>query len=146
MSDSFIHYIVCYYHVHEDCQDLAVNDCRNCATYIPNQEVPVLYHHWREGGVPPGWKCVMCNKDCGTTECLSSVHCSWCKRPAHSGCSDHIEQECDMGLLRNLALPHHCCSLPEIKLSTDTTSHELRCDLDRQGSKGSEDELDSSML
>ena len=70
-----------------------------------------------------------------------------------------------MGLLKNLALPRHCCSLPEIKLSTDTTSHELRhskssgtaarryeclnrlrcVDVEHRGSKGSEYELDSSM-
>ncbi|XP_062520557.1 diacylglycerol kinase theta-like [Corticium candelabrum] len=134
---------VCYYHVHEECYDLAVNDCRNCATYSSNQdEGYVLNHHWREGGVPPGGKCVMCNKDCGTNEFLSSVHCSWCRRSAHSGCSEHLEQHCDMGVLKRLSLPRYCCSLPRIKLSTGAT-HEVLTTVDKNVSSSTEKNRDS---
>jgi len=30
--------LVCEYYVHIDCQDFAVSDCKECATYIPSQK------------------------------------------------------------------------------------------------------------
>lgn len=44
---------VCEYVVHAECQDFSVPDCKECATYVPDQEarpeLVVQYHHWREG-------------------------------------------------------------------------------------------------
>lgn len=31
-----VHLAVCEYYVHVDCHDLAVSDCKEAATYVPN--------------------------------------------------------------------------------------------------------------
>ena len=32
-------YAVCEYYAHVDCQDFAVSDCKECATYVPPKSV-----------------------------------------------------------------------------------------------------------
>ena len=71
---------VCEYFVHVDCQVLAVNDCCETATYVPNRNLKSLAarHHWREGNLPSNSKCVVCKKTCWTSECLAGIKCEWC--------------------------------------------------------------------
>ncbi|XP_065844000.1 diacylglycerol kinase theta-like isoform X2 [Oscarella lobularis] len=110
-----VHCEVCKYFAHESCRDQAVDNCRKCATFMPSSDDsernPDLLHHWVEGDVAPGEFCVRCFKDCGTSDCLSSVRCSWCGRPAHSGCFKYLDETCDFGALARLIVPPHCVSL-----------------------------------
>ncbi|PAV83429.1 hypothetical protein WR25_08674 [Diploscapter pachys] len=72
---------VCDYFVHVDCQDLAVSDCREAATFVPNyleSSTHIQYHHMREGNLPKDSKCVVCKKSCFSTECLAGMRCEWC--------------------------------------------------------------------
>jgi len=32
------HVLVCEYYAHVDCQDFSVNDCKECATYVPPKD------------------------------------------------------------------------------------------------------------
>lgn len=97
---------VCEYCVHVECQDFSVPDCKECATYVPEQELVritdqntvfflsiqililnfsfskqkevVQTHHWREGNLPANSKCHYCKKTCWSTECLAGMRCEWC--------------------------------------------------------------------
>ncbi|ENN74470.1 hypothetical protein YQE_08916, partial [Dendroctonus ponderosae] len=81
-SDSTIatQFIVKYY-VHVECQEFAVPDCKENATYTPGKELEQVQHthHWREGNLPSGSKCEHCRKTCSNTECLSGYQCEWCR-------------------------------------------------------------------
>lgn len=71
---------VCEYYVHTECQDFAVADCKENATYLPGKRLQFVHHehHWREGNLPGNSKCALCKKTCWTTECLSGYRCEWC--------------------------------------------------------------------
>ncbi|KAG8225525.1 hypothetical protein J437_LFUL006064 [Ladona fulva] len=71
---------LCEYYVHVECQDFAVPDCKENATYLPGKEVSsvVHVHHWREGNLPSGAKCAICKKTCWSGECLAGMRCEWC--------------------------------------------------------------------
>lgn len=71
---------VCEYYVHVECQDFAVADCKENATYVPGKQLIQVHHqhHWREGNLPRDSKCALCKKNCYTTECLSGFRCEWC--------------------------------------------------------------------
>ncbi|VDN84860.1 unnamed protein product [Brugia pahangi] len=71
---------VCEYYVHVDCHDLAVSDCKEAATYVPNldKNKQVQHHHMREGNIPRDSKCVVCRKACWSYECLAGMKCAWC--------------------------------------------------------------------
>lgn len=73
-------FAVCEYFVHGDCQDFAVADCKENATYIPGKDLSLVHHehHWREGNLPSNSKCVMCKKTCWSAECLAGFRCEWC--------------------------------------------------------------------
>lgn len=77
---------VCQYYVHVECQDFAVPDCKENATYTPGKELEevVHTHHWREGNLPSGSKCEHCRKTCSNTECLSGYRCEWCRMTVSS--------------------------------------------------------------
>lgn len=72
--------VVCEYYVHVECQDFAVTDCKENATYVPGKHLAQVHHqhHWREGNLPKDSKCALCKKNCCTTECLSGFRCEWC--------------------------------------------------------------------
>ncbi len=42
------------------------------------------HHHWREGNLPQGSKCIVCRKSCWSTECLAGMRCQWCQRTVNS--------------------------------------------------------------
>ena len=71
---------VCEYFVHVECQDFAVADCKENATYLPGKDLSAVKHthHWREGNLPSSSKCAVCKKSCFTAECLAGFRCEWC--------------------------------------------------------------------
>lgn len=71
---------VCEYFVHTECQDFAVADCKENATYLPGKDLAQVKHthHWREGNLPSSSKCAVCKKTCFSAECLSGFRCEWC--------------------------------------------------------------------
>ncbi|CAG0903996.1 unnamed protein product, partial [Cyprideis torosa] len=71
---------ICGYHIHTDCQDIALPNCKECATYIPERSLEnyAHSHHWREGNLPPNSKCYHCKKSCWSAECLTGLRCQWC--------------------------------------------------------------------
>lgn len=71
---------VCEYFVHVECQDFAVADCKENATYLPGKDLSAVRHthHWREGNLPGSSKCAVCKKSCFTAECLAGFRCEWC--------------------------------------------------------------------
>lgn len=71
---------MCEYFVHLECQDLAVSDCREAATFVPSLDKVShkQYHHMREGNVPRDSKCVVCKKTCYSPECFTGMQCEWC--------------------------------------------------------------------
>lgn len=72
--------VVCEYFVHIECQDFAVADCKENATYLPGKDLAAVRHthHWREGNLPSSSKCAACKKGCCSAECLSGFRCEWC--------------------------------------------------------------------
>ncbi|XP_066297998.1 diacylglycerol kinase theta-like [Branchiostoma lanceolatum] len=114
---------VCEYYVHADCQDFAVSDCRQCAAYQPQRHdlmLAVHTHLWREGNLGATAKCVVCKKNCGTTECLASMRCEWCGVKAHTGCYRSIPAECSFGALQKLMLPPVCVHVPSAAVAAET--------------------------
>lgn len=73
-------FTVCEYFVHTECQDFAVADCTENATYLPGKDLAQVKHthHWREGNLPSSSKCAVCKKNCFSAECLSGFRCEWC--------------------------------------------------------------------
>lgn len=98
---------MCEYCVHTECHDFGVPDCKECATYVPDQELVSLTgdqvylsfflgflsdvyaftpsqkevvqtHHMREGNLPANSKCLACRKSCWSAECLAGLRCEWC--------------------------------------------------------------------
>lgn len=66
--------------MHTECQDFAVADCKENATYLPGKDLASVRHthHWREGNLPSSSKCAQCKKGCFSVECLSGFRCEWC--------------------------------------------------------------------
>ncbi|XP_074599951.1 diacylglycerol kinase theta isoform X2 [Brevipalpus obovatus] len=112
----------CEYCVHLDCQDFSVADCKECATYVPDQELPkvVQYHHWREGNLPPNSKCHYCRKSCWSAECLAGMRCEWCGWTAHAICHRQLTPECNFGLVQSIMLPPYCVSIPRTDVPLET--------------------------
>lgn len=75
-----VFFAVCDYFVHTECQDFAVADCKENATYLPGKHLASVNHehHWREGNLPNNSKCALCKKTCMASECLSGFRCEWC--------------------------------------------------------------------
>lgn len=80
MIDKFLWFSVCEYFAHTECQDFAVADCKENATYLPGKDLAQVNHthHWREGNLPSSSKCAVCKKNCFSAECLSGFRCEWC--------------------------------------------------------------------
>nr|CRZ23305.1 Bm305 [Brugia malayi] len=92
---------VCEYYVHVDCHDLAVSDCKEAATYVPNldKNKQVQHHHMRESNIPRDSKCVVCRKAAG-------MKC------AHAICYRQMSLECDFGALKKIMLPPNALTIP----------------------------------
>lgn len=65
--------LVCEYYAHIECQDFAIAECKENATYVPGKELGSVkhVHHWREGNLPQSSKCAYCKKTCWSSECLT---------------------------------------------------------------------------
>ncbi|XP_025989968.1 diacylglycerol kinase theta isoform X9 [Solenopsis invicta] len=109
-----IHCELCEYFVHIECQDFAVADCKENATYLPGKDLSAVKHthHWREGNLPSSSKCAVCKKSCFTAECLAGFRCEWCGMTLHAYCYKNIPQECTFGNLEPIYLPPHAVSIP----------------------------------
>uniref|UniRef100_K1RVA4 Diacylglycerol kinase n=1 Tax=Magallana gigas TaxID=29159 RepID=K1RVA4_MAGGI len=115
---------LCEYYAHVDCQDFVVSNCKECATYTPDndrvgQQNIVQYHHWREGNLPANSKCVACKKTCWSSECMAGMRCEWCGVTSHASCYKLLPAECNFGSLREIMLPPSCLTVPRINISMD---------------------------
>ncbi|XP_012276766.1 diacylglycerol kinase theta isoform X1 [Orussus abietinus] len=118
-----IHCEICEYFVHTDCQDFAVADCKENATYLPGKDLASVKHthHWREGNLPSSSKCVVCKKGCFSAECLSGIRCEWCGVTSHAYCYKTMHTvvkipECTFGCLKPIYLPPHAVSIPRTEV------------------------------
>ena len=109
---------VCEYYVHVDCQDLAVSDCREAATFVPSLDTVSAkqYHHFREGNLPRDSRCIDCKKTCNSYECFTGMRCEWCGITAHAMCYRRVKKECDFGSLRKIMLPPNAVTIPRTEL------------------------------
>ncbi|XP_034936028.1 diacylglycerol kinase theta isoform X2 [Chelonus insularis] len=114
-----LHCEICEYYVHTDCQDFAVADCKENATYLPEKDLRSVKHthHWREGNLPTGSKCTLCRKSC-STECLSGFRCEWCGMTLHATCFGNpaVSPECTFGNLKPIYLPPYAISIPRTEV------------------------------
>ncbi|XP_031848599.1 diacylglycerol kinase theta isoform X5 [Nomia melanderi] len=123
LDDSLsMHCEICEYFVHAECQDFAVADCKENATYLPGKDLAQVKHthHWREGNLPSSSKCAVCKKTCFSAECLSGFRCEWCGMTLHSYCYKNIPQECTFGNLKRIYLPPHAVSIPRTEIPMET--------------------------
>ncbi|XP_026672090.1 diacylglycerol kinase theta isoform X6 [Ceratina calcarata] len=113
-----VHCEICDYFVHAECQDFAVADCKENATYLPGKDLSQVKHthHWREGNLPSNSKCAVCKKTCCSAECLSGFRCEWCGLTLHSYCHKNIPPECTFGILEPIYLPPHAVSIPRTEV------------------------------
>ncbi|EFN76051.1 Diacylglycerol kinase theta [Harpegnathos saltator] len=113
-----IHCEICEYFVHIECQDFALADCKENATYFLGKDLAAVRHthHWREGNLPSSSKCAVCKKGCCSAECLSGFRCEWCGMTLHAYCYKNIPQECTFGNLEPIYLPPHAVSIPRTEV------------------------------
>ncbi|KAI9576312.1 hypothetical protein GQX74_000107 [Glossina fuscipes] len=113
-----VHCLVCDYFAHIECQDFAVPDCTENATYVPGKELLNVkhQHHWREGNLPSTSKCAYCKKNCWSSECLTGYRCEWCGITTHGGCRVYLPTECNFGVLQPIYLPPHSVSIPRTEV------------------------------
>lgn len=114
---------VCEYCVHIECQEFSISDCRECATYVPDQILSdvMQQHHWREGNLPQtGSKCYWCKKSCFSAECLTGMRCEWCQMTVHASCLKNAPRECNLGSLQSIMLPPYCVSIPRTDVPMET--------------------------
>lgn len=114
---------VCEYCVHLECQEFSISDCRECATYVPDQSLDdvIQLHHWREGNLPQNSsKCYWCKKSCFSAECLTGMRCEWCQMTMHASCLKNVPRECNLGSLQSIMLPPYCVSIPRTDVPMET--------------------------
>ncbi|XP_049535656.1 diacylglycerol kinase theta isoform X4 [Anopheles darlingi] len=113
-----VHCLICEYFAHVECQDFAIPDCKENATYVPGKELGHVkhQHHWREGNLPQSSKCAYCKKTCWSYECLTGYRCEWCGTTTHGGCRNNIQAECTFGTLQPIYLPPHAVSIPRTEV------------------------------
>lgn len=121
-STSAIRCSVCEYYVHVECQEFSISDCRECATYVPDQSLGdvVQQHHWREGNLPQKSVCYWCKKSCFSAECLTGMRCEWCQVTIHASCLKNAPRECNLGSLQSIMLPPCCVSIPRTDVPMET--------------------------
>ncbi|XP_070490041.1 diacylglycerol kinase theta isoform X4 [Chironomus tepperi] len=113
-----VHCLICEYYAHIECQDFAIADCKENATYVPGKDLSSVkhVHHWREGNLPQSSKCASCKKTCWSSECLTGYRCEWCGFTTHGGCRHYVSQECTFGALQPIYLPPHAVSIPRTEV------------------------------
>ncbi|XP_040160364.1 diacylglycerol kinase theta isoform X2 [Anopheles arabiensis] len=113
-----VHCLICEHFAHVECQDFAIPDCKENATYVPGKELGHVkhQHHWREGNLPQSSKCAYCKKTCWSYECLTGYRCEWCGTTTHGGCRNNISAECTFGTLQPIYLPPHAVSIPRTEV------------------------------
>lgn len=114
---------VCEYCVHLECQEFSISDCRECATYVPDQNLKevVQQHHWREGNLPQNSaKCYWCKKSCFSAECLTGMRCEWCQITVHASCLKHAPRDCSLGCLQSIMLLPYSVSIPRTDVPMET--------------------------
>uniref|UniRef100_A0A8D8A9I8 Diacylglycerol kinase n=2 Tax=Culex pipiens TaxID=7175 RepID=A0A8D8A9I8_CULPI len=113
-----VHCLICEYFAHVECQDFAITDCKENATYVPGKELGHVkhQHHWREGNLPQSSKCAYCKKACWSYECLTGYRCEWCGTTTHGGCRTNLPSECTFGTLQPIYLPPHAVSIPRTEV------------------------------
>ncbi|XP_038105279.1 diacylglycerol kinase theta isoform X2 [Culex quinquefasciatus] len=113
-----VHCLICEYFAHVECQDFAIPDCKENATYVPGKELGHVkhQHHWREGNLPQSSKCAYCKKACWSYECLTGYRCEWCGTTTHGGCRTNLPSECTFGTLQPIYLPPHAVSIPRTEV------------------------------
>ncbi|XP_055679628.1 diacylglycerol kinase theta isoform X2 [Lutzomyia longipalpis] len=113
-----VHCMICEYFAHVECQDFAVADCKENATYVPGKDLASVkhQHHWREGNLPQTSKCYHCKKSCFSSECLTGYRCEWCGATCHGGCRSLVNPECKFGVLEPIYLPPHAVSIPRTEV------------------------------
>lgn len=146
LIDNFSHchifFSVCEYYAHVECQDFAIADCKENATYVPGKDLSSVkhLHHWREGNLPQSSKCAYCKKTCWSSECLTGkcdatlmqfvfsrlmtlgdfsfvgYRCEWCGTTSHGGCRNCVQQECTFGMLQPIYLPPYAVSIPRTEV------------------------------
>uniref|UniRef100_A0A915EPV1 Diacylglycerol kinase theta n=1 Tax=Ditylenchus dipsaci TaxID=166011 RepID=A0A915EPV1_9BILA len=109
---------VCEYFVHVECQDFAVSDCREAATFVPSLDKTShrQYHHMREGNLQCHSKCIICKKNCHSYECFTGMRCGWCNITAHALCYRQVNKDCDFGNMRKIMLPPNSVTIPRTEL------------------------------
>jgi len=113
---------VCDYFIHEYCQEFAVPNCIEGATYDPWKSLgeTTTAHNYREGNLPPNSKCAKCRKPCWSPDCLTGMRCCWCGLTVHASCMEQLPQEitvCRFGCLEPIFLPPTAVSIPRIQIS-----------------------------
>eukprot|EP00094_Tigriopus_californicus_P013915 TCALIF_13468-PA protein Name:"Similar to Dgkq Diacylglycerol kinase theta (Mus musculus)" AED:0.19 eAED:0.19 QI:0/0.93/0.75/1/0.93/0.87/16/63/974 len=115
---------VCDYFLHEICQEFAVPNCVESATYDPGKSLNELTrgttHHFQEGNLPHNSKCVKCRKPCWSVDCLIGMRCQWCGLTAHSSCLSFLpnsQSVCQFGQLEPIFLPPSAISIPRTQLA-----------------------------
>lgn len=117
-----LHCEVCDYFIHEQCQEFAVPNCVDGATYEPWKKLPEVTtaHNYREGNLPANSKCAKCRKACWSPDCLTGMRCCWCGMTVHSSCMSLLPTEmltCFFGKLEPIFLPPHAVSIPRTQIS-----------------------------
>jgi len=113
---------VCDYHVHAECQEGALPNCRHASSYTPGRTLDDLRpaHYWREGNLPTGAKCLVCRKSCWSGECLAAWKCEWCGLAVHSTCYKLVSPDCNFGILAPILLPPHAVSATRHMVAMET--------------------------
>jgi len=112
-----LHCEVCDYFIHDYCQEFAVPNCVDGATFDPFTQLSevITLHNHREGNLPANSKCAKCKKACWSPDCLTGMRCCWCGMTVHSSCLNQISREmqgCNFGKLEPIFLPPHAVSIP----------------------------------
>lgn len=98
---------VCRYKSHKKCAAKAPQNCKwTTLECIPAEERFVgvgsrefsMPHQWLEGNIPPGHRCVVCGKFCGSKRRLQDWMCLWCENVVHSSCKSQYQRKCSLGL------------------------------------------------
>ena len=123
---SFCYFLVCDYYVHDACQEFAVPNCVEKATYDSSKSLSDARHgtahHFQEGNLPNNSKCVKCKKTCWSPDSLTGMRCQWCGMSAHSSCLQNLPNShgmCQFGLLEPIFLSPQSISIPRSQLTQD---------------------------
>lgn len=119
---NFLFILVCEYYAHIECQDFAIADCKENATYVPGKDLSSVkhVHHWREGNLPQSSKCASCKKTCWSSECLTGN--------IQLNCPMIVSQSIDLILFQDIAVNGVVLLLMEVVvISCSKIAHSESC-------------------